>query len=178
MHLIVARRDLTGFQHLHPVQDADGWWTTPLRLDESGSYRMFADFSHDDEATTLADDLTVDGALDSKPLPKPDYTATTDGYTVQLATPHAHAGEESELRFTVLRGDRPVGVEPYLGADGHLVALRQGDLAFLHVHPTGAKGDRSITFDATFPTAANYRLFLQFKVDGRVHTAAFTQVVA
>ena len=29
MHLIVARRDLTGFQHLHPEQAADGTWTTP-----------------------------------------------------------------------------------------------------------------------------------------------------
>jgi hypothetical protein len=54
------------------------------------------------------------------------------------------------------------------------VALRQGDLAFLHVHPD----EDSLKFMATFPTAGTYRLFLQFKTDGRVHTAAFTQEVS
>src|SRR5215475_9195025 len=30
LHLIVARRDLTGFQHLHPTMAADGTWSIPL----------------------------------------------------------------------------------------------------------------------------------------------------
>jgi hypothetical protein len=74
----------------------------------------------------------------------------------------------------VTRDGRPVAVEPYLGAKGHLVALRQGDLAFLHVHPD----ESSLRFMAEFPTAGRYRLFLQFKTQGRVHTAAFTQEVS
>jgi hypothetical protein len=49
MHVIVARRDLTGFQHLHPTQRADGTWETPVTLREAGSYRLFADFSRDGE---------------------------------------------------------------------------------------------------------------------------------
>ena len=64
-------------------------------------------------------------------------------------------------------------VEPYLGAGGHLVALREGDLAFLHVHPMGD----GVRFAATFPTPGSYRLFLQFKHEGRVQTVAFTQEV-
>ena len=63
--------------------------------------------------------------------------------------------------------------EPYLGAGGHLVALREGDLAFLHVHP----GDHGVAFDTTFETAGRYRMFLQFKHEGRVQTAAFTREV-
>ena len=87
----------------------------------------------------------------------------------------ARPGEEAELRFTITRDGEPVRTEPYLGAGGHLVALREGDLAFLHVHPTD---DASARFAATFPTAGRYRLFLQFKHEGRVHTAAFTQEVS
>ena len=77
--------------------------------------------------------------------------------------------------------------EPYLGAGGHLVALREGDLAFLHVHPTddghgdeaaaGDGHDDLIGFAATFPTEGRYRLFLQFRHEGRVNTVAFTQEV-
>jgi hypothetical protein len=176
MHLIVARRDLTGFQHLHPTMNADGTWTTPLRLSTAGSYRLFADFSHDDTPTTLASDLRVNGTAELSPLPAPAPTATSDGgYDVRLDSAAARAGQEAELRFTVTKNGRPVQTEPYLGAGGHLVALREGDLAFLHVHPN--ENDASIGFEATFPTTGSYRLFLQFKVGGEVQTVAFTEEV-
>jgi hypothetical protein len=82
----------------------------------------------------------------------------------------------------VTRDGHAVHTEDYLGAGGHLVALREGDLAFLHVHPTEhgqpADGhDDSVGFAATFPTHGRYRLFLQFKHRGEVRTAAFTQEV-
>jgi hypothetical protein len=82
-----------------------------------------------------------------------------------------------------------VEVEDYLGAKGHLVALREDDLAYLHTHPSGAEGEHggdghgeagggeAIRFETEFPTAARYRLFLQFKDEGEVHTAAFTRRV-
>jgi len=176
MHLIVARRDLTGFQHLHPTMAADGTWSAPLRLAEAGSYRVFADFSHDDKPVTLADDLRVDGAANLKALPLPATTAVSNGgYEVRRDAGALHAGDESELRFTVTKDGLPVRTEPYLGAGGHLVALRDGDLAFLHVHPN--ENDDRIGFDATFPTAGAYRLFLQFKVNGAVQTVAFTEEV-
>ena len=93
---------------------------------------------------------------------------------VALTSGAGKAGREADLDFEVTRGGKPVNVEPYLGARGHLVALREGDLAFLHVHP-----DRDrLRFMAEFPSAGRYRLFLQFKTGGRVHTAAFTRAVS
>lgn len=176
LHLIVVRRDLTGFQHLHPRQDADGAWTTPLRLAQAGSYRLLADFVRAGRPYTLAWDLRVDGPADLQALPAPAVTARTQaGYDVRLAAVGARPGRPTELRFTVARDRRPVRVQPYLGAGGHLVALREGDLAFLHVHPTTHDGTaNAISFAATFPTTGRYRLFLQFQHEGRVQTAAFT----
>ena len=168
MHLILARRDLTGFQHLHPEQAADGTWTTDVRLDEAGSYRLFADFAREGEAHTLGADLRVDGPADLRPLPAPAATAKSDGgYDVRLDR------DGSRLRFAIGRDGEPVETEPYLGAGGHLVALREGDLAFLHVHPL----EDGVTFEAEFPSEGRYRLFLQFKHEGRVHTVAFTEIV-
>ena len=187
MHLIVARRDLATFQHLHPEQQADGSWTTEITLNEAGSYRLFADFSNSDKPYTLASDLRVDGNANLKPLPAPAPTSVSDGgYNVRLDAGRARPGKEADLRFTITKDGQPVHTEPYLGAGGHLVALREGDLAFLHVHPTdGAHGDEtksdehddSVGFAATFPTTGSYRLFLQFKHEGRVQTVAFTQEV-
>jgi hypothetical protein len=78
----------------------------------------------------------------------------------------------SSLGFAITRNGAPVETEPYLGAGGHLVALREGDLAFLHVHPTEEHG---VEFETELQPGSRYRLYLQFKHDGRVHTAEFTR---
>jgi hypothetical protein len=192
MHLIVARRDLTGFQHLHPKLGPDGSWTTPITLAEPGNYRVFADFKRGGVNETLASDLMTDtGAANPHPLPPPSTSATTEGgYKVSLEGARSKAGEETELAFTVTRDGETIETERYLGAGGHLVALRGGDLAFLHVHPIEggeegghggdpATGDHTaVRFETEFPSADAYRLFLQFKHAGGVHTAAFTREVA
>ena len=179
MHLIVVRRDLTGFQHLHPTMSADGTWSTPVTLPDAGSYRVFADFRHDVTPQTLASDLAVDGDADYRPLPaQQTQTGSEDGYAVGVEGAAPKSGEESELTFNVVRDGKPVAVEPYLGADGHLVALRDGDLAFLHVHPVQGQGGDGIRFMTEFPSAGSYRLFLQFKDRGEVHTAEFTREVS
>ena len=176
MHLIVVRRDGRGFQHVHPELDEDGVWTARLTLRKAGSYRVFADFKHDGEARTLAADLAVDGEADYRPLPAPATTAGTgDGYQVRLDRGALRAGREAELRFGVTLDGEPVRTEPYLGAGGHLVALREGDLAYLHVHPAGDGHGEAVSFMTEFPSAGRYRLYLQFKDEGRVRTAAFTQ---
>src|SRR5215218_9214067 len=62
LHLIVVRRDTTGFQHLHPTMNPDGTWRTPLDLPAGGIYRAFADFTPTGGApTTLGVDLSVAG---------------------------------------------------------------------------------------------------------------------
>jgi hypothetical protein len=179
LHLIAVRRDLTGYQHLHPTQQADGSWTVPLRFTAPGAYRVFADFTPKGGAkTTLGTDVTVDGDATYVALPAPATHAAVDGYDVAVSgTPVA--GEMAKLTFTVTRDGRPVtDLQPYLDARGHLVALRAGDLAYLHVHPEdeATPGDR-ISFMTELPTAGRYRLFLQFKHQDRIHTVAFTQEV-
>jgi hypothetical protein len=165
MHLIVVRRDGRGFQHLHPALGADGTWSAPITIAEAGAYRVFADFQRDGEAHTLAADLAVDGEADYVPFPAPTTSTVTDGYAVTL---DAH---EDTLAFTITRGGKPIETEPYLGAGGHLVALREGDLAFLHVHPSGD----GVEFETELDKASRYHLYLQFKHAGRVHTAEFTR---
>lgn len=174
MHVILVRRDLTGFQHVHPTQVADGSWRIPATLADAGSYRVFADFSVGDRAYTLGDDIQVDGAVVSHELPAPADVVHVGGFDVRLAEGPARAGADAELSFTVTRDGEPVALQDYLGAKGHLVALRSGDLAFLHVHPDAER----LRFDASFPSAGTYRMFLQFQVDGTVHTAAITREVA
>jgi hypothetical protein len=169
MHLVIVRRDLTGFQHQHPTMADDGTWSTSIVFPAGGAWRAFADFATATGPSTLGLDVLVEGEFRPEPLPTPTTRADIQDEVVSLDT--AHGG--SELRFTVTRDGRSVEVEPYLGARGHLVALRWGDLAFLHVHPIG---DEDIAFEITYPGPGTYRLFLQYSVQGVVRTAAFTTV--
>jgi hypothetical protein len=180
MHLIVVRRDTTGFQHVHPEMAADGTWSVPLTLPMGGSYRAFADFTPTGgEGTTLGVDLSAPGSFEPVPH-QPSRTAVVDGYEVQL-TGDLIAGQASPVTLTVRKDGQPVSdLQPYLAAYGHLVALREGDLAYLHVHPEGAPGDGrtpagpEIEFIAEVPSAGNYRLFLDFQHGDTVRTAEFT----
>lgn len=174
MHLIVIRDDGTRFQHLHPRMQEGGLWTTPLTLPAAGRYRAFADFSVAGEQHTLSEEIVAAGPYERRPFPPSTRLARVDGYEVRLADAPLRAGGDSELRFTVSRGGEPVAVEDYLGARGHLVALREGDLDFLHVHPEAGTAPSVIEYGAHFPGAGRYRLFLQFKHEGQVRTAPFT----
>lgn len=181
LHLIVASRDLGWFTHIHPVRDAEGTWSVPLTLPRPGPYRAFADFAvAGGGAYTLGVDLTAPGAYQARPLPAPSTMSMVGDYHVTLAGAPTSPGE-ADLRLTVNLGGRPVtDLDPYLGAYGHVVALREGDLAYIHVHPEGVPGDGSTTagpevrFGIHLPTAARYRLFFDFSHRGTVRTADFT----
>lgn len=179
MHLIVVRRDTAGFQHIHPTM-ADGTWTVPLAVTQPGSYRAFADFTPTGgEGMTLGVDLAAPG--DFQPATyAPSRVATVDGYEVRLDGDLV-AGQTAKVTLTVTKDGQPVtDLQPYLGAYGHLVALRGGDLAYLHVHPDGELGDGktkpgpAVTFFAEVPSAGTYRLFLDFQHEDTVRTAEFT----
>ena len=92
LHLILVRRDMVGFQHVHPVLDGNGTWSVPVDLSRAGDYRVFADFvPAGGEELTLGADLHVAGRYDPQPLPVAATSTTVDGYTVTLSgTPTAN----------------------------------------------------------------------------------------
>jgi hypothetical protein len=180
LHLIAVRRDATGFQHVHPHLTPDGVWSTRLDL-KAGQWRLFADFkAAGADPLTLGADLAVPGDYRPARRSKTTRTAHVDGYTVTLDG-DLTAGADAKLTLSVFRGRKPVtDLQPYLAAYGHLVALRDGDLAYLHVHPDGEPNDGTtksgpdVVFHAAVPSAGVYHLFLDFQHRGVVRTAEFT----
>lgn len=181
LHLIVVRSDGAQFRHAHPVLDTStGTWSLPWSWQKAGAYRVYADFTPagTTAAVTLTRTVQVGGAYE--PVARGvQSTDEVDGYTVTIGG-QLTAGESSRLTISVSRDGRPVTtLQPYLGAFGHLVALRQGDLAYLHVHAEGdapqpdATAGPEIAFAAHVPTEGRYLLYLDFRVDGQVHTAEF-----
>lgn len=180
LHLVVVRRDLSYFQHVHPAMSGDGIWRIPLTVPAAGQYRVFVDFqpAGHDRVLTLGVDIPAAGSYQPVALPAVARTVTVDEYTVELAGDLV-PGKASRLDFRVSRAGQPVtDLQPYLGMYGHLVTLRAGDLAYLHSHGSGpAEGVPAgpvVTFYTDVPSVGVYRLYLNFQHGGVVRTATFT----
>lgn len=182
LHLIVVRRDLSGYQHLHPLMAPDGTWSVDADLSTPGAWRVFADFTVVDAsggqvALTLGYDLTVPGDYQPKDLPVATKESTVDGYTVAYeGTPMV--GATQPMLFRVLKDGAPVtDLQPYLGSYGHLVVLREGDLGYVHVHPEPQLEGGAVKFWLSAPSPGIYRMYFDYQVGGEVRTNEFTLVV-
>jgi hypothetical protein len=112
--------------------------------------------------------------------PVASRVALVDGYRVRLDGDLV-PGVPSQVFTTITRdGAAVTDLEPHLGGFGHLVALRLEDLTLLQVYPAAqppAPTDRSgpaVAFTTESPAVGAYRLYLEFRHAGAVHTATFT----
>jgi hypothetical protein len=179
LHLIVVNRELTVFHHVHPTLTDGGIWTIDLPAIDPGSYRAVADFQvADGPRLALGIDLSVAGVYQPGRLPDPTTVTTVDGYEVTLTTARGK-GAAVTATLTVRRdGVLVTNLEPYLGANGHLIAMRAGDLAYAHVHPIEDDDSDAraglVRFNAELASAGRYGFFFDFQHNGTVHTASFT----
>ncbi len=171
MHVVVVRSDLTGYQHLHPSMGSDGTWSVSLTLGAPGTWRVFADFSAGGVDAVASSFLSVAGAFSPVPLGPVGFASDISGVSVVLDG-DLRAGGTEPLTLRVSTGP----LARYLGAYGHLVLVRAGDLAFVHVHPEDAvrSDGREVRFWVTPPGPGTYRAFFDFSIGGVVRTAEFT----
>ncbi|MFI6095093.1 hypothetical protein ACIA8G_06040 [Lentzea sp. NPDC051213] len=191
MHFFVVRDDMHVFRHVHPNLDGDTWHTA-VDLPDGGAYRMFAEFIPLDtkdprHPVVLGVPFSVAGDTSLVPVPEPDaHTVTETGYTVTRVDEPAELpllGERA-LRFAIRTPDgAPVEkLEQHLGANGHMTGFHTMLLSATHLHPVEPAGapliNGELTFRSVFAERGEYRLFLEFRHGGQLHTAAFTVAVA
>jgi hypothetical protein len=160
IHLIVVSQDLEHFVHVHPKVSGDGTWRTALKAPAPGDYRVIDDVQHEGRKLALTGDLKVGGGPVATGRSAPDARFVEQKLT---------AGEVATLKF-----EAPGRTEPYLGAAGHLVVMREGDLEYLHVHPQ----DDELAFSTSFPKAGRYVMFLEYKRAGEVLLSRFPVTVS
>ena len=174
LHLVLVRRDLSGYQHLHPSTIARGAWTAPVDL-TPGPYRLIATFRPvaAERAMALGIDLIVSGFFRPGLLPQPSTTDYPGDYEAHLEGT-ARAGTLSRLTVTARRaGTVATDPQPYQIGSGELTVLRVGDLASLRVR----RGRSGHEFDVEVPSPGTYRVFFDFTDRNALTTASFTVVV-
>jgi hypothetical protein len=183
IHLFIVGEDLEYFSHEHPSLGSDGAFRLDTRLPKPGTYKLLADFMPEGGTPQLISDLITTAGY------KRSITQAITRPAADLGPKHAEnlnieltvdpeqplAGKKTMLFFKLKPGE---GVEPYLGAWGHMLAASNDLVDMIHTHPIyvtdPSPGEKQIQFNLFFPREAIYRVWVQFQRQGKVNTAAFT----
>jgi hypothetical protein len=174
MHLVIVRDDLREFAHEHPALGNDGAFVLRYQFKAAGEYRLFADVAPRNAGSqVLMAKLKVAGKTSPPVAFEPRSTIQEiDGLRIELKTHAVAAKRTSEVAFTV---EPATGLQPYLGARAHLIAIHQDAVTFVHAHPDESQpADGNFGFLGRFPRPGQYRIWIQFKRNDRLVTGEFT----
>ena len=180
-HVFVVSQDLTFFLHTHPERSADEDFHLDVRFPKTGMYRVLSDFYPSGGSPQLiANTVMVPGngfALEPARIHADVSPRQTENARVELElTPeHIVAGQKALMVFRITPDE---GIEPYLGAWGHMLVASSDLIDMMHNHSfeatdAKAKAFKELPFNVTFPRAGAYRVWVQFQRQGIVNTVAF-----
>ena len=177
-HLFIVSQDLEYFAHLHPQFDG-AVFKLDTTLPKPGAYRLLADFYPaggtpqlvPKTITTAGYTVSLDAAIprlasDLSPKHGENLEAS-----LKLDPPEPIAGKKTMLFVHLTPAD---GLEPYIGAWAHLLAVSDDLVDTIHEHPFIAHGGPDMQFNIFFPREAVYRVWIQLQRKGVVNTVAFT----
>jgi hypothetical protein len=173
-HLFVVSQDLQYFLHDHPVLGDDGKFRFSANFPRPGLYRVLGDFYPDGATPQLsARTVIVPGGSQKPAVLTKDYgPKKMESMTATITTvpPEPIAGSETRI---FLHLDNADGLEKYIGAWAHMLAVSDDMIDLIHSHPYTADGSPDMRFDVYFGRAHSYRVWFQFQKKGVVNTGYF-----
>lgn len=200
LHLVMVTEDLSWFEHQHPVRGSDGIFRLTWSFPRPGRYTLYADFTPADGDNQVKPvQLTVGGGPGRTVPLTPDRARRKQvgDLTVDLRVQPEPLRMEKQALLTYTlrdRSGRPVrDMQPFIGAPGHLLAIRADGKEVVHTHsitgsaqPPMEKGALHVTpamateqgpafsFKLTLPSSGLYKTWAQFMRGNRVITVPFT----
>jgi hypothetical protein len=189
------------FAHVHPVARTPGHYRVYSDIvHESGYAQTLVSTIELPPASGRSNESvdTDDSWFDQIATPMTDSAsfAFADGTRIVAAGGPFPAGSERELRFSLVdAAGATLPVEPYMGMAAHVALANRDGSVFAHLHPSGSVSmaalqkiagqpanahdghvmpiESLVAIPYAFPKTDSYRLWVQMKHDGAVHTAAF-----
>ncbi len=179
-HMFIVSQNLEYFRHDHPERRPEGVFRFDTVLPRPGMYRILSDFYPQGGTPQLiVRTIVVPGApitpgAELRPELAPKQSGNME-VSLTMEPQQPIAGMKTLMFFHLEPAD---GLEPYLGAWGHMLAV-SGDLVdMIHTHPFIAAGGPQVQFNVIFPRPGVHRVWVQFQRKGVVNTAAFNVPVA
>lgn len=174
-HMFIVSQDLKFFVHDHPLKADDSSFHLTTTLPKPGMYRVLSDFyPHGGTPQLVARSLIVPGGSITPGARIVPVLSAQKGQNLDVALtldpPQPITGMKTLLFFKLAPGD---GMELYLGAWGHMMAVSQDLVDMIHTHPFLSDGSANTQFNMIFPRPGVYRVWVQFQRRGVVNTVAF-----
>ncbi len=167
LHLFAVSADLSYFAHEHPEVQADGSFLFDTRLPVGGEYRLLCDFYPEGATPQMIANTVYVAGSDRAPAPPP---ASNLRVSLRTEPKQPLAGQKTMLFFRLEPAD---GLEPYLGAWGHMLCASADLVDMIHTHPAWEDKSDTIQFNLIFPRPGMHRVWVQFQRLGVVNTASF-----
>jgi len=183
MHLLLVNEELTWFDHVHPKKQANGTYGISEIFPSAGKYFLFIDCKPIGHAANVnMKSLEVKGTLlEQEPERNIKLVADIEAYTVSLLNGNdLKTNTGQDLKFLIEKDGKPIDkkdMQPYLGANAHIVLINQDDKDFLHIHSMSS-AHFPIYAETYIEKAGLYRMWVQFKIEGKVYTTDFTLQVS
>lgn len=186
MHVIGVRSDMNGFFHIHPQPSSGNTsiFTVNHTFDKPGLYKIWSEIKKEGVNYSFGHpEVNVSGSgIKEEKKVSFSRNVTAGNYQVSLKTSDSVVkGKEVSLSLDVHSSTgKEVDVENYLGAQMHLVLIKDDLKQFIHAHPEGhvhaqgpvlvnqayAHGDEVHTTDTMDqkPTTDSADMTIDFKV--------------
>jgi hypothetical protein len=199
LHLMVVSSDFTFFDHVHPSLQPDDSLALSYAFATPGQYLLYADVAPaggrsqvfrlpvivrgqrgdgdgEPEVTASHPDLAPSPSLSKAVDSDPSMTAE-----LRFQPRSPVAGIETHFLVRFSKDGRPVNdLEPYIGAMAHGVFLSGDSDVYLHCHPEQltspeptARSGPDVPFATFFPRPGLYKLWVQFKRQGRTGVVSY-----
>lgn len=196
LHLIIIRKDLQEFQHIHPIFDnATGEFSVDISFKTAGPYVLYADFTpatFEDNDKNIAQVAQTTILVGSEKGYKKQQVQTTPSNSVKkddyevLYTVDPPRSDRQTYILSITKNNKPVkDLQPYLGAMGHSVLVNTKTLEYVHTHAgdmhmknggmdiTKMSKGPNLMFNTTPLEAGQYKIFTQFQHQDTVQTSEF-----
>ena len=157
-HLFLISQDLQWFAHEHPVRGKDSGFPVYGHLPKPGMYRTFSDFYPKGGMPQLLTKTVIVPGAPLQPMGT-KLTAdlspkTSENLTVALKMEPEQpiAGTKTLMFFHLDSGD---GLEKYIGAWAHMLAVSEDLIDTIHSHPFLANGGPQVQFNMILPRPAS-----------------------
>lgn len=164
LHFISYDVALKEFTHVHPTFDGKVW-RVMLDLSVDGKYFVWTqgELLDSTEFSSSSFAVITGGKSENLFLPLGEVRKGVDkNTTVTLAGSKIKAGKMAMINFTISRTDgQAPKLSPYLGAFAHVIATPMDGDSLIHVHPQQGSQPTTGMLHATFPSAGDYRIWIQ-----------------
>lgn len=186
-HVLIVCKDGSAFQNLKPTSAAQDTFTTDVTFPHPGQYMVCLQFvtaPHKNHTVLAPLQVGKDTTGIAKLKPDADTTKTAGAYEFSLSSYPVKAGAIAMPTFRITEDKRPVSnieaIDPAQPNDAGYAVLISDDVQnFVQTVPVSVASasqlfQTPIMFHTNVKKPGNYKMWTQFKINGKITTVDFS----